>query len=263
MSSPQHPVPRLLVRRWTQLFVGLFLYGIALALMIEAAVGLDPWTVFAQGADLQTGWGIGLVTVLIGALVLLLWIPLRQKPGIGTVLNVLLVGPALEVGLWAFEAPEELWARILIFGGGLALLAVATGLYVGAGFGPGPRDGLMTGAHARFGFPLWAVRGTIELTVLTIGWLLGGNVGLGTVAFALLIGPMVHVTLPRLRVPLPSDAAHSGAAAARAASAAPAASAPATASADRGSAATPVAGPPQPDPADPTNPTAPIVVVGS
>ena len=250
--------PRLLVRRWTQLLVGLFLYGIALALMIEAAVGLDPWTVFAQGAALQTGWGIGLVTVLIGALVLLLWIPLRQKPGIGTVLNVLLVGPALEVGLWAFEAPEELWARILVFGGGLALLAVATGLYVGAGFGPGPRDGLMTGAHARFGLPIWAVRGTIELTVLTIGWLLGGNVGLGTVAFALLIGPMVHVTLPRLRVPLPSDAVRSGAA-----TSAPAAAAPATPSADRGSAAAPVAGPPQPDPADPTNPTAPIVVVGS
>ncbi len=260
MSSLQHPAPRLLVRRWTQLFIGLFLYGIALALMIEAAVGLDPWTVFAQGADLQTGWGIGLVTVLIGALVLLLWIPLRQKPGIGTVLNVLLVGPALEVGLWAFEVPEELWARILIFGGGLALLAVATGLYVGAGFGPGPRDGLMTGAHARFGFPIWAVRGAIELTVLTIGWLLGGNVGLGTVAFALLIGPMVHVTLPRLRVPLPSDAADSRTA--------PGAAAPAPTSTDRGSAATPVAGPlqpgaPRPNPDDPTNPTAPIVVVGS
>lgn len=254
--------PRLLVRRWAQLLVGLFLYGIALALMIEAAVGLDPWTVFAQGLDRQTGWGIGLVTVLIGALVLLLWIPLRQKPGIGTVLNVLLVGPALEVGLWAFEAPEELWARILIFGGGLALLAVATGLYVGAGFGPGPRDGLMTGAHARFGFPIWAVRGTIELTVLTIGWLLGGNVGLGTVAFALLIGPMVHVTLPRLRVPLPSDAAAPAPAAASGA-----------APSDRGPAAAPAAGPPRaertepgqprPNPDDPTNPTAPIVVVGS
>lgn len=263
MSSLQHPAPRLLVRRWTQLFVGLFLYGIALALMIEAAVGLDPWTVFAQGADLQTGWGIGLVTVLIGALVLLLWIPLRQKPGIGTVLNVLLVGPALEVGLWAFEAPEVLWARILIFGGGLALLAVATGLYVGAGFGPGPRDGLMTGAHARFGFPIWAVRGTIELTVLTIGWLLGGNVGLGTVAFALLIGPMVHVTLPRLRVPLPSDAV----VAAPVVPSAPAAPTDAAPS-DRGPAATPIAGPhqpgaPRPNPDDPTNPTAPIVVVGS
>jgi len=253
MSPLQHPAPRLLVRRWLQLLVGLFLYGIALALMIEAAIGLDPWTVFAQGVDLQTRWGIGLITVLIGALVLLLWIPLRQKPGIGTVLNVALVGPALEVGLWAFEAPEELWARILVFGGGLALLAVATGLYVGAGFGPGPRDGLMTGAHARFGLPIWAVRGTIELTVLTIGWLLGGNVGLGTVAFALLIGPMVHVTLPRLRVPLPSDAA------------------PADAASDRGPAATPVAGPlssltagpavPPESPAPPEAGTAPQTVV--
>lgn len=221
---------RRLARRWAQLLIGLFLYGIALALMIEAAIGLDPWTVFAQGLDLRTGGGIGLITVLIGALVLLLWIPLRQRPGIGTVLNVLLVGPALEVGLWAFEVPEELWARILIFGGGLVLLAIATGLYVGAGFGPGPRDGLMTGAHARFGFPIWAVRATIELTVLTIGWLLGGNVGFGTVAFALLIGPMVHVALPRLRVPLPGDS-----------------SAPE----------------PESDPSDPTNPTAPVVVVGS
>jgi len=199
---------RLHARRWGQLLLGLFLYGIALALMIEAAVGLDPWTVFAQGLDVQTGWGIGVITVVIGAFVLLLWIPLRQKPGIGTVLNVILVGPALEFGLWVFEPPVELWVRILVFAGGLALLAVATGLYVGAGYGPGPRDGLMTGAHARFGYPIWAVRGTIEITVLTIGWLLGGNVGLGTVAFALLIGPMVHVTLPRLRVPVavPPDA---------------------------------------------------------
>jgi len=206
--------------------LGLFLYGVALALMIEAAIGLDPWTVFAQGLDLRTGGGIGLITVLIGMVVLLIWIPIKQKPGIGTVLNVLLVGPALEFGLWAFEAPEELWARILIFAGGLALLAVATGLYIGAGFGPGPRDGLMTGFHARFGFPIWAVRTVVEGTVLAIGWLLGGNVGFGTVAFALLIGPMVHVTLPRLRVPLAAE-------------------------------------PARPDPSDPTNPTAPTVVVGS
>jgi uncharacterized membrane protein YczE len=222
---------RLLARRWGQLFLGLFLYGIALALMIDAAIGLDPWTVFAQGLDLRTGWGIGLVTVVIGALVLLVWIPLRQKPGIGTVLNVVLVGPALEFGLWAFEVPEQLWARILAFAGGLLLLAIATGLYVGAGYGPGPRDGLMTGFHARFGFPIWAIRTVIEVTVLTIGWLLGGNVGAGTVAFALLIGPMVGVTLPRLRVPL----------------------GPAV-----GSSATPTA-----DPADPSAPTAPTAVTGS
>ena len=243
---------RRLARRWGQLLIGLFLYGVALALMIEAAIGLDPWTVFAQGLDLRTGAGIGLLTVLIGMVVLLIWIPIRQKPGIGTVLNVLLVGPAIEFGLWAFEAPEELWARILIFAGGLALLAVATGLYIGAGFGPGPRDGLMTGFHARFGFPIWAVRTVVEGTVLTIGWLLGGNVGFGTVAFALLIGPMVHVTVPRLRVPLaPDQAPQQGPE-----------QTPARAP-ELGSAATPAAGPTRPDPSDPTNPTAPVVVVGS
>jgi uncharacterized membrane protein YczE len=192
---------RTLTRRWGQLLLGLFLYGIAISLMIEARVGLDPWTVFAQGLAVQTGISIGLLTVIIGAAVLLLWIPLRQRPGLGTVLNVLLIGPAVDLGLLLVESPDELWARILMFVGGLALLAIATGLYIGARFGPGPRDGLMTGAHARFGWKIWKVRTGVEVSVLTIGWLLGGNVGLGTVAFALLIGPMVGVTLPRLRVP--------------------------------------------------------------
>ena len=134
-------------------------------------------------------------------LVLLLWNPIRQRPGVGTVLNVLLIGPSIEVGLWILPEPDGLGAQILLLAGGLALLAVATGLYIGARFGPGPRDGLMMGIHRRTGLPIWAVRTSIEVAVLAIGWLLGGTVGLGTLAFALLIGPMVGVTLPLLRIP--------------------------------------------------------------
>jgi uncharacterized membrane protein YczE len=133
--------------------------------------------------------------------VLLLWIPIRQRPGIGTVINVLTIGPSIEIGLWVIPSTTELVPRILLLAGGLVLLAIATGLYIGARFGPGPRDGLMTGIHRRTGWPIWAVRTAIEVTVLSIGWLLGGNVGIGTLAFALLIGPMVNVTLPLLRVP--------------------------------------------------------------
>ena len=191
----------LLTRRIAQLLAGLFLYGFAIAMMVRAGIGVPPWDVLTQGVALQTAIGFGWVTVIIGAVVLLLWIPIRQKPGIGTILNVLLIGPSAEVGLAILAAPTELWAQVLLFAGGLAMLAVATGLYIGARFGPGPRDGLMTGIHERWGWRIWIVRTAIELTVLLIGWMLGGNVGVGTVAFALLIGPMVGVTLPWLHVP--------------------------------------------------------------
>lgn len=194
-------MPFLLLRRWAQLLVGLVLYGISLAMMIRAGLGVSPWDVLGQGASLQTGIPFGFMTNIIGALVLLLWIPLRQKPGIGTVLNVLLVGPSAEVGLLLMVEPDQLWARVLLFTGGLVLLALASGLYIGARLGPGPRDGLMTGVHSRFGLPIWLVRTTIEATVLGIGWILGGTVGLGTVAFALLIGPLINFLLPLLRVP--------------------------------------------------------------
>ena len=193
----------LITRRIAQLLAGLFLYGFAIAMMVRAGIGVPPWDVLTQGVALQTGIGFGWVTVIIGAVVLLLWIPIRQKPGIGTVANVLLIGPSAEVGLAVLPAPPELWAQVLLFAGGLAVLAVATGLYIGARFGPGPRDGLMTGIHRRWGWRIWIVRTAIELTVLLIGWVLGGNVGVGTVAFALLIGPMVGVTLPWLRVAEP------------------------------------------------------------
>lgn len=190
-----------MTRRITQLLVGLFLYGFGIALMVRGAIGVAPWDVLTQGIALQTGWSFGLITNVVGVLVLLLWIPIRQKPGIGTVLNVLLVGPSAQVGLWIIPEIDDLFSRVVLFAGGLAMVAIATGLYIGARFGPGPRDGLMTGIHRRWGWKIWIVRTAIEVTVLTIGWLLGGNVGIGTLAFALLIGPMVNVTLPLLRVP--------------------------------------------------------------
>lgn len=184
--------------RLTRLIPGLLLYGVADAFMIEAAVGVDSWTVFAQGISVHTGLSIGLLTNIIGLLVLLLWIPLKQKPGLGTVLNILLVGPGIELGLWLLPTPDAMWLRVAFFVVGLLLLAVASGIYIGANLGPGPRDGLMTGIHSRFGTPLWVGRTAVEVTVLVIGWILGGNVGVGTVAFALLIGPLCNITLPLL-----------------------------------------------------------------
>lgn len=191
----------MLTRRLLQLFIGLFLYGFADALMIRAAVGVDPWTVFAQGLSHLTGIEIGWLTNLIGLAVLLLWIPLRQKPGMGTVLNILLVGTSIQAGLALVGTPPELWQRILLFVAGLLLLAVASGLYIGSRFGAGPRDGLMTGINARTGLPIWIARTIVEVTVLAVGWLLGGDVGFGTLAFAVLIGPLCGITIPRLRVP--------------------------------------------------------------
>lgn len=190
-----------MLRRIPQLLVGLLSYGIAIAMMLRANLGATPWDVLTQGASLQTGIGFGTLTVLISGLVLLLWIPLRQKPGAGTIVNVLLIGPAADLGLFLLREPDTLWGRILLFAGGLCLLAVATGLYIGARFGPGPRDGLMTGISRRTGWPIWVVRTGIEGTVLLIGWLLGGVVGFGTLAFALFIGPMVGATLPIFHIP--------------------------------------------------------------
>ncbi|KJC64985.1 Uncharacterized membrane protein YczE [Agreia bicolorata] len=187
-------------RRLVRLISGLALYAFADALMIRAALGVDPWTVFAQGIVAQTGLGFGLLTNIIGGLVLLLWIPLRQRPGLGTVLNVLLIGPFIELSLWILPPMPNVWAQAGMFSAGLVLLAVASGIYIGAQMGPGPRDGLMTGIHNRFGSPIWVGRFGVEATVLLIGWLLGGNVGLGTLAFALLIGPLCNITLPLMGV---------------------------------------------------------------
>jgi uncharacterized membrane protein YczE len=181
--------------------LGLFMFGFALALMLRSGLGVDPWTVFAEGLSLVTGVRIGWIVVGVGVAVLLVWIPLRQRPGIGTVANALLVGPFMEVGLLVVETPPTLPLRIIFFATGLLMIGVGSGWYIGSGYGPGPRDGLMTGFHLRFGWPLWAVRTIIEVAVVISGWLLGGTVGLGTVAFALLIGPTVQPALRALAMP--------------------------------------------------------------
>ena len=185
-------------RRVVQLLVGLFLYGAGCALTVEAGLGVDPWTVFAQGLSVRTGIGIGWITNIVGFFVLLLWIPLRQKPGLGTIANILLVGTSMQLVLVVVPPVTGLFAQVAVLLGGIVIVAVASGLYIGAHFGPGPRDGLMTGMHARLGWPIWLCRALVELSVLAIGWLLGGTVGIGTVLFAVLIGPLVHVALPLL-----------------------------------------------------------------
>ncbi|MFF2372496.1 YitT family protein [Agromyces sp. NPDC058110] len=194
-TSFRDPAP-ILARRLVQLYVGLLLYGIGIALIVRGELGVAPWDVLTQGISKQTGLNFGPITVITSVFVLLLWIPIRQRPGFGTIMNVLLVGPAADLGLWLIPAGLDLWVRILLLPAGILVLAIATGLYIGAHFGPGPRDGLMTGIHARTGWRIWIVRTSIELVVLAAGWLLGGNVGIGTVAFAVLIGPLCGYTIP-------------------------------------------------------------------
>lgn len=201
MLAPAPSSTLVWTRRGVQLIVGLFAYGFGIALMLRAGIGVAPWDVLAQGIAVQTGLPFGLIVNLVGVLVLLLWIPIRQKPGLGTVMNVLLIGPSAQLGLLLIPQQSAPVLQALVLIGGLVLIALATGLYVGARLGPGPRDGLMTGLHARTGKPIWVVRTGIEITVLVVGFVLGGQVGIGTLAFALLIGPMVNVTLPLLRVP--------------------------------------------------------------
>jgi len=194
-------------RRLVQLFVGLSLYGLGIALIVRGELGVAPWDVLTQGIAKQTGLGFGLITVITSGIVLLLWIPIRQKPGFGTLMNALLVGPFADLSLWMIPTGLDLWARIVMLFGGIVVLAAATGLYIGAHFGPGPRDGLMTGLHRRTGWKIWIVRTGIELTVLVTGFLLGGNVGIGTLAFALLIGPLCGWTIPLFAVRRTSSAA--------------------------------------------------------
>lgn len=187
-------------RRFVQLIVGLWLYGVSMAMFIRSGLGLDPWDVFHYGV--QTHWAVsfGTVVIVTSFAVLLLWIPLRQWPGLGTILNSILIGIATDVTLGLFDAPSSLvWRWVLLLGGILAN-GLAGALYIGSQFGPGPRDGLMTGLAHRTGWSLRLVRTSIEVTVLAIGWLLGGVVGVGTVLYALLIGPIVQFFLPLLTV---------------------------------------------------------------
>jgi uncharacterized membrane protein YczE len=181
--------------RLAQLYCGLVLYGVSSSLLVLAGLGLDPWNVFHQGLARHTPLAIGTWAILVGVVVLLLWIPLRQRLGIGTVSNVAVVGGTMDVLLGHVHAPHGLAPRVACLLGGVFLNGVATGAYIGAGLGPGPRDGLMTGLAAR-GHSIRVVRTAIELTVLVSGWLLGGTVGVGTVLYALSIGPLAHVFVP-------------------------------------------------------------------
>ena len=189
-----------MTRRLVQLYIGLVLYGISLALMVRAQLGLDPWDVLHEGLANRLPLTFGQVVIVVGALVLLAWIPLRQRPGLGTISNVFVIGLAVDAALAVLPAPEPIAWRIVFLVAGVVLNSVATAAYIGARLGPGPRDGLMTGLVARTGRSVRIVRTSIELSVLAGGWLLGGTVGLGTVLYAISIGPLVHFLLPLLTV---------------------------------------------------------------
>lgn len=185
-----------MLRRLIQLFLGLALYGLSIGFVIRSGLGGNPWDVFHQGVSGRSGISLGTVIIITGAAVLLLWVPLRQRPGIGTISNVLMIGIFADIGLWLLpQAQSWLVAWPMLFAGVL-LNGVAGGAYIGAGLGPGPRDGLMTGLVKRTGGSVRVIRTGIELVVLATGWLLGGTVGIGTVIYALAIGPIVHRTLP-------------------------------------------------------------------
>lgn len=195
-----------IARRLGQLYAGLVLYGVSMALMVRSRLGVMPWDVLHQGLARQLRWSMGMVTIVVGALVLLAWIPLRQMPGLGTLSNVVVVGLVLDRVLTAVPIPDAMPVRIVFAVGGVLLNAVATASYIGVHLGPGPRDGLMTGLVRRTEVSVRLVRSAIETVVVAVGFLLGGTVGLTTVLYALAIGPLVQVFLPRLSVALPVPA---------------------------------------------------------
>ena len=190
-------------RRLVQLYAGLVLYGLSMALLVRSGLGVMPWDVLHQGLARQLGWSLGVVTMVVGALVLLAWVPLRERPGLGTMSNVVVIGLALDAALAVLPEPSSLPLRVALVGLGIALNAVATAAYIGVHLGPGPRDGLMTGLVRRSGRSVRLVRTSIEVAVVALGWLLGGTLGIATVLYALAIGPLVHALLPRLSVDLP------------------------------------------------------------
>jgi uncharacterized membrane protein YczE len=197
------PIPRPpgLWPRLARLLFGLVLFGFGLALMVIADLGLSPWDVFHQGVSQRTGIPIGTVVIITGLLLLVLWIPLKERIGIGTIANAIVIGLTLDLFLLILpgqiDALAVRWLSMLL---GVLLVAIGSGFYIGAGLGPGPRDGLMTGITRRTGYPLGLVRGVLEIGVLIIGWLLGGTVGVGTLVFAFGIGPLVQFFLNRLRI---------------------------------------------------------------
>ncbi|MFE2414538.1 YitT family protein [Kitasatospora sp. NPDC059408] len=197
-------------RRLPQLLGGLALYGASMALMLRSGLGLDPWDVLHQGLQRALGLTVGAWVTICGALVLLLWIPLRQRPGLGTVANVLVIGAAMDLTLTVVGEVGALPARIALMTAAVLLNGLASGLYIGARLGPGPRDGLMTGLHRRTGRSLRLIRTGIELTVLAAGILLGGTAGVGTVVYALAIGPLVQFFLPWCTAPGPGQTSRKG-----------------------------------------------------
>lgn len=203
LAHPRSLRGRRLPRRLVQLYAGLVLYAVSMALLLRSTLGNMPWDVLHQGLARQLGWSLGVVTMVVGALVLLAWVPLRERPGLGTVSNVVVIGLALDAALAVLPEPSSLPLRVGLVGLGIALNAVATAAYIGVHLGPGPRDGLMTGLVRRSGRSVRLVRTSIEVAVVTLGWLLGGTLGVATVLYALAIGPLVHALLPRLSVDLP------------------------------------------------------------
>jgi uncharacterized membrane protein YczE len=194
-------LPSRLPRRLGQLYAGLWLYGVSMVLLVRSRLGVIPWDVLHQGLARQLGWPLGTVTIVAGAIVLLGWVPLRQLPGLGTVSNVVVVGVAVDVTLPLIPPPALFAVRVLFAVGGIALNGLATAAYIGVSLGPGPRDGLMTGLVRRTGGSVRLVRTGIELAVVAVGWPLGGTLGVATVLYAVAIGPLVQLLLPRLSVP--------------------------------------------------------------
>jgi uncharacterized membrane protein YczE len=188
--SPSAVLPRL-----PGLIVGLIVFGVGVAFMARAGLGLGPWEAFHQGISRLTGLELGTVSILVGIPILAAWWPLGERPGVGTVLNIAFIGTATNVALSVVPPATALPAELAMMLGGVVTIAIGSGLYLASDLGPGPRDGLMTGLHVRFGWPIHRARTLIELTVLLAGFLLGGTIGLGTVVFALAIGPLVQVSL--------------------------------------------------------------------
>lgn len=185
-----------LTRRFTQLIVGLVVFGLGISMMLQSGMGLPPWDVLHQGLAEEFGLTVGIWSIIISMLLLLLWLPLREKYGVGTVLNAIIIGVVIDLGALVIPEPESVWWDVVLMVGGIFLVGLASGMYIGANLGPGPRDGLMT-AIARRGLSIRATRWGLEIAVLVTGVLLGGTFGVGTVAFALLIGPIVQFFLPR------------------------------------------------------------------
>ena len=190
-----------LIRRLARLYAGLALYGVSSALLVKAGLGLEPWNVLHQGLAELTGLSIGVVLTMVGAAVLLLWIPLRQRPGLGTISNALVIGPVMDAALALLPEAHSLTVRVPLLLAGIVLNGMATGLYIAAAFGPGPRDGLMTGLHRRTGRSIRLIRTAIEVAVVVTGFALGGTIGVGTLLYAVSIGPLAQLFLRVFTVP--------------------------------------------------------------